>query len=73
MIPAYELLISNTAVQNLIRESRTFEINTVIETSLDDGMTSIERSLAELVARGEITQDNARAFAFNKRALENIL
>lgn len=73
MIPAFELLISNKAVQNLIRENRTHELNTVIETHAEDGMISMERSLADLVARGEITQQNAYAHSLNPRVLDRLL
>jgi twitching motility protein PilT len=52
LIPAYELLINNAAVANLIREKRSHEINTVIETGADQGMIDMNRSLAELVRRG---------------------
>ena len=56
---AYELLINNKAVANLIREKRTHEINTVIETGSEDGMIDTNRSLSELVARGEISLESA--------------
>ncbi|MEX2010209.1 MAG: PilT/PilU family type 4a pilus ATPase, partial [Parcubacteria group bacterium] len=59
LIPAYELLINNNAVGNLIREKRTHEINIVIETSSEDGMIDLNRSLANLVRAGEITAENA--------------
>src|SRR5690606_19737878 len=49
LIPAYELLINNKAVANLIREGRTHEIDTVIETGSEYGMIDMNRSLAELV------------------------
>src|SRR3989344_977055 len=45
LIPAYELLINNKAVANLIREKRTHEINTVIETGSSDGMFDMNRCL----------------------------
>src|SRR3989344_4871071 len=48
LVPAYELLINNNAVSNLIREARTAEIDVVIETGLDDGMITLNHSLAEL-------------------------
>jgi twitching motility protein PilT len=51
LIPAYELLINNSAVSNLIRENRTHEINTVIETGAQLGMVDMNRSLAELVRK----------------------
>ncbi len=73
LIPAYELLINNSAVANLIREKRTHEINTVIETSSQEGMVDMNRSLADLVARGEISIENAYHFSFNPKNLERLL
>lgn len=73
LIPAYELLINTTAVANLIREKRTHEINTVIETGSEDGMIDMNRSLAELVRRGEITVENAFSRTLNPRILERLL
>src|SRR5665811_453641 len=51
LVPAYELLINNNAVSTLIREARTHEINAVIQTSSQEGMIDMDRSLAELVKR----------------------
>ena len=73
LIPAYELLINNSAVSNLIREKRTHEINTVIETSSQDGMIDMNRCLADLVARGEISIENAYLFSNNPKSLERLL
>jgi twitching motility protein PilT len=73
LIPAFELLINNKAVANLIREKRTHEINTVIETSQQDGMIDFNRSLAELVARGEITVENAYSHSLNPNALDRLI
>ena len=73
LIPAYELLIVNNAVSNLIREKRVHEINTVIETSSEDGMIDMNRCLAELVRAGEITIENAYRYAFNPKMLEKMI
>jgi len=73
LVPAYELLINNSAVSNLIREKRTHEINTVIETSSQEGMVDMNRCLADLVARGEISIENAYQFSFNPKNLERLL
>lgn len=73
LIPAYELLINNSAVANLIREKRTHEIDAVIETSSELGMTDLNRSLAALVKAGEITQENAMLFSTNPRTLERMI
>lgn len=73
LVPAYELLIKNTAVANLIREGRTHEINVVIETGSEDGMIDMNRTLAVLVRNGEITADNAYAHSFNPKGLERAI
>ncbi len=73
LIPAYELLINNKAVSSLIREGRTHEINVVIETSLKDGMISMDRSLADLVRRGEISPDQAYLHSLNPKVLGKLL
>ncbi len=73
LIPAYELLINNSAVANLIREKRIHEINTVIETSSAEGMIDMNRSLAELVRRGEISPDNAFINSANPKNLQRMI
>lgn len=73
LVPAYELLINNNAVANLIREKRSHEINTVIETGMDQGMIDLNRSLADLVRRGEITAENAYLHSLNPRVLDRLL
>ncbi len=72
-VPAYELLINNNAVSNLIREKRTHEIDTVIETGSELGMIDMNRSLIDLVRRGEITIENAYAYSFNPKNLERLM
>jgi len=73
LVPAYELLINNNAVSNLIRERRTHEINTVIETGLDQGMIDMNRCLADLVRAGEITAEEAYAHTLDTKALKNLI
>ncbi len=72
-IPAYELLINNNAVSNLIREKRTHEISNVIETSSEQGMVDMNRSLVELVQKGEISMESAYQYSINPKALERML
>lgn len=73
LVPVYELLINNKAVANLIREKRTHEIDTVIETGSSEGMIDMNRSLAELVARGEITVETAYQYSLNPNILQRLL
>ena len=72
-VPAYELLINNNAVSNLIRERRTHEIEVVIETGFEQGMVDMNRSLLDLVRKGEITIDNARLYSSNPKGLERLM
>jgi twitching motility protein PilT len=72
-IPAYELLINNNAVSNLIREKRTHEISNVIETSSEQGMVDMNRSLVELIQKGEISMESAYQYSTNPKALERML
>ncbi|MDP2676444.1 MAG: PilT/PilU family type 4a pilus ATPase [bacterium] len=70
LIPAYELLISTTAVRNLIRENKIHELDLVIETGSESGMISMDQTLIDLVRKGEITIDVARSYSLNPRMLE---
>jgi twitching motility protein PilT len=73
LVPAYELLVANSAIANLIREKRTHEIQTVIETGAQEGMIDMNRSLAELVRMGEITAESAYSRSWNPKTLERLL
>lgn len=73
LIPAYELLINNDAVANLIREGRTAEIDVVIETGSSEGMLDLNRCLADLVRNGEITPDNAFRYSLNPEGLNRLI
>lgn len=73
LIPACELLINNNAVSTLIREGRTHEISAVIQTSSQEGMIDMDRSLAELVQRGEVTIEHAYEHAMDPKTFEGYL
>lgn len=73
LVPAYELLINNNAVSNLIREGRTHEITTVVQTSSQEGMIDMDRSLAELVRKGEVTIEHAYQHALDTKTFERYL
>jgi twitching motility protein PilT len=65
-VPAIEIMIKNNAVENLIREDKTYQIDTVIETSQKEGMISLDKSLAELLQAGDITLEHAMTYAKNR-------
>ena len=73
LIPAYELLINNNAVANLIREAQTHEISAVIQTSSQDGMIDMDRMLADLVHRGEVTVEHAYEHSLDPKTFERYL
>lgn len=69
VVNAVELLIANSAVKNLIRENKIYQIPTVIETSIDEGMIPLNRSLGELVKKGEISLTDALNYSNNPAEL----
>ena len=58
-----EILISNSAVKNLIREGKTHQVDNVIRTSADVGMVSLEKSLVNLVREGVISVQKAQEYS----------
>ena len=62
-ICAVEVLLVNPAIRNLIREGKAFQIDNVMQTSGDVGMTTMEASLARWVSTGAISKDVAREHA----------
>jgi twitching motility protein PilT len=65
LIPACEIMLSTSAVTNLIRENKIHELPMVIETSAEAGMISLNRSLSDLVKKKEISLENAMTFSLN--------
>jgi twitching motility protein PilT len=58
-VAAFEILIANDAVRNLIREGKTYQIDNTIATNLKSGMCSLDYYLAELTKKGLITRETA--------------
>ena len=73
LIPACEILLNTAAVANLIREGRVASIKTAIQTGMEEGMLSLEHSLADLVKRGEISLETAIPYAGEEQALMKYL
>ena len=72
-IPACEVMLSNFAIANLIRENKIHEIPSIIETSRKEGMISLNQSLAELTRKKEITAETALKYSLNPQDLKNRL
>lgn len=65
IINAVELMIANSAIRNLIRESKTHQIGMVIETSSDEGMLSLNHSLSDLINQDIISLEEAKLHTNN--------
>ena len=72
-IPACEIMFVNSAIKNLIREKKTYQIDLVIDTSVQEGMTSLNRSLVELVRKREISLESAEDYSLNPSELRQLL
>ncbi len=72
-IPATEIMFANNAVSNLIRENKAYQLDLIIETSLEDGMISLNRSLGELVRRGEVTPEVALTYSLNPKEFQQTI
>ncbi|MFH1671236.1 MAG: PilT/PilU family type 4a pilus ATPase [Candidatus Portnoybacteria bacterium] len=73
VINAVELMIANSAIRNLIREGKTYQINMIIETSSEEGMITLNHSLAGLVNKGLISRESAEMHSTNIAELKMIL
>jgi twitching motility protein PilT len=62
-VPALETLFMKSSVSNLIREEKTFQIRSVMQTGRSEGMALLDDSLFDLVKAGTITKDAARRVA----------
>jgi twitching motility protein PilT len=72
-VAACEIMVATSAVRNLIREGKTFQIPSVIETSSQQGMQSMDKALAELYRRGQITMEEAISRTLDKDAFHRLL
>ena len=72
-IAVAEVMVPNDAVRAVIREGAIYQINNILQTSREEGMISLDRSLAELVKTGEILVDDALANAVDKYNLKAMI
>lgn len=72
-MPAVEVLIGNSAIANNIREGKTHLIDSIIQTSQDQGMVTLEASLASLVLNGSISLDTAKSYTFKPEELARLV
>lgn len=71
--PAFEIMVANTAIRNLIREEKTYQIDSVIASSGNQSMRTMDQDLFSLVQRGVVDRDVALQHAIHPEALRNHL
>lgn len=72
-IPAVEILVGTPAIASNIRDGKTHLIDSVIQTSQDVGMATLESSLASLVLAGAISLETAKAYALHESELVRLV
>lgn len=72
-VVATEVMVLTSAISNLIREGKTYQINTCIHTGMQYGMHSMDSSIAKLYREKEIDFDTAIQYAIDPENLKKIL
>ena len=67
---AIEILINTPAVSNLIRENKTFQLTSIMQTSKQMGMQTMDQSLIDLVKSRKISPQEAYRRAYDKKSFE---
>ena len=73
LIPACEILFNTPAISNLIRENKIHEIPLVISTSAEEGMMTLNQSLAVLIKEKKIALEDAYNYSINPKELGELL
>jgi len=68
-VMAYEILLTNLAIANLIRDGKTFQIPSLMQMGLKEGMGLMDQMLAKMLQTKQITYDQAVARAENKKMI----
>lgn len=71
-VVAAEIMIANPAVRSVIREGKTHQLDTIIQTGADQGMQTMDRTLVKLVQSGQVTYDTAREFAVDLQEFDRL-
>jgi twitching motility protein PilT len=72
-IAAFEIMTGNSAVKNLVREGKTFELHSVMQLSSAEGMQTLDQALAELVKRKIVTLEEAKMKSSHPDRIKKLL
>ena len=69
-VAAHEIMVGTTAIRNMIREGKTFQIPSIIQTGGAEGMQSMDMALRKIVSDGLVDAEVALAFAHDKKSFQ---
>ena len=72
-MPAIEIMVASPAIRNLIRENKTHQIPSMIQTSAQQGMMAMDQSLRDLYLKGFVTLEEAMMRAGNVEELKKMI
>ncbi|MEA2121766.1 MAG: Twitching mobility protein [Dehalococcoides mccartyi] len=72
-VAAFEIMVANTAVRNLIRDKKAHELHNVMQLSAKDGMQTLDQSLAGLVRQNIVSLEEALLKSSNPERLQKLL
>ena len=73
VVPAFEIMVVNAAIRNLIREEKTHQMDSIIAASGKDGMRTMDQSLFDLRKSGLISREMALQYSIHQEALRSRL
>ena len=72
-VVAAEIMVANSAIRNLIRDGKTHQIDTAMQTGAEQGMQTMDRTLVKLIQTGVISYDVAREYAVDINELNRLM
>jgi len=72
-VVAHEVMLGTTAIKTAIREGKTHQIDSIIQTSFEAGMVNLENSLAQLVREGKLSMDVALEWSIRPAELNRLI
>ena len=72
-VAAFEVMHTNTAIKNLIREAKTHQIDNIIQTNRKLGMMMMDDAIMELYTRGDISKETALEYAQDQQNMKRKL
>lgn len=73
LVPAFEIMICNSAIRNMIREGKVHMMDNMIYAGVNEGMVTMDTSILKLYNEGRISKEDALFYATNKETIEKKL